>query len=733
MTKLQRHSEQRPVTSTLCARDLEAVRGRRAGRATARGRTRRARPRGGSCSQTRWWWWPLAAQPVHAPRRDGGRAHRRRRLAERRERPVDRREPDARPAGAQAVVELLRRRAVRLAGELGEHREPLRASAAARGPRAVGVPVALSPSRAYDSRSLRTKIVLISSAAAAAAGCGRPRRARPGTQVVAVLLSARLRRRADRRRARRGENLTPPGAEPHDLEVSPSDVAATSRAADLVLLLGHGFQPQLEDAAGRRATRVLARSTRPASPGCRRRPARLARPAPLRADRRADRRGAPPARGRAALVARLARSTATTAAGSHAARAATIVTSHAAFAYLAAALRAPAGRGHRPRARVGADAARLERRRRRRSADAARDDGLLRAARLAADRRDGRARDRRADRGPRPDRGADEDAARAATTTSRSCAPTSPRCGRRSDAASRRARATSRSPTAAGRPCSRDVDLAVEPGEFVAIAGPNGGGKTTLLRVALGLERPTHGDGAALRRAGAAARGAAASATSPQRARLGIAAPVTVREVVAAGRVAARGLLGPLRRADRAHVDEAIARVGLDRAARDAPLASALRRPAAARLHRQGARGRAASCSSLDEPTAGVDADAQESLAALLDELHRDLGVTILFVSHEFGAVERFVDRLVLVRGGIVFDGAAGAPCPRPGTTPRTSMLDARVHAARVRRRRDRRAARAGGRLLPRPAAAEPDRRRHRPRRLRRRRRRLPARRLAGR
>jgi zinc transport system substrate-binding protein len=44
-------------------------------------------------------------------------------------------------------------------------------------------------------------------------------------------------------------NLTPAGSEPHDLEVSPDDVTAL-RDADLVLLLGHGFQPQLEDAAG---------------------------------------------------------------------------------------------------------------------------------------------------------------------------------------------------------------------------------------------------------------------------------------------------------------------------------------------------------------------------------------------------------------------------------------------------------------------------------------------------
>jgi zinc transport system substrate-binding protein len=45
------------------------------------------------------------------------------------------------------------------------------------------------------------------------------------------------------------KNLTPAGAEPHDLEISPQDVA-TIQSADLVLLLGHGFQKQVESAAG---------------------------------------------------------------------------------------------------------------------------------------------------------------------------------------------------------------------------------------------------------------------------------------------------------------------------------------------------------------------------------------------------------------------------------------------------------------------------------------------------
>jgi ABC-2 type transport system ATP-binding protein len=60
----------------------------------------------------------------------------------------------------------------------------------------------------------------------------------------------------------------------------------------------------------------------------------------------------------------------------------------------------------------------------------------------------------------------------------------------------------------------------------------------------------------------------------------------------------------------------------------------------------------------LDEPTTGVDADAQDALAALLARLHGELRVTILYASHEFGAVEHVAERLLLVRGGIAFDGS---------------------------------------------------------------------------
>jgi zinc transport system ATP-binding protein len=132
-----------------------------------------------------------------------------------------------------------------------------------------------------------------------------------------------------------------------------------------------------------------------------------------------------------------------------------------------------------------------------------------------------------------------------------------------------------------------------------------------------------------------------------------------VREIVTAGRIAVTGLLGRLRSHDRRAIEDAIARVGLSDH-RVTPL-ERLSGGQQQRAFIAKALVSRPELLVLDEPTTGVDADAQEALAALLHELHEDLGVAILYVSHEFGAVERHVERLVLVRGRIVFDGRPSA------------------------------------------------------------------------
>jgi zinc transport system ATP-binding protein len=196
----------------------------------------------------------------------------------------------------------------------------------------------------------------------------------------------------------------------------------------------------------------------------------------------------------------------------------------------------------------------------------------------------------------------------------------------------------------------RDVDLTVDRGEFVAIAGPNGGGKTTLLRLILGLEQPTAGHvHVALQRKG----------YLPQRAQTAIDAPLTVRELVGAGRVARSRLVGPLGRGDREAVRDAIERVGLSAQA-DRRLTT-LSGGQQQRAFIAKALAGDPELLALDEPTTGVDVEAQEAVATLLQRLGEELGMTILYVSHEFGAVEHFVERIVLVRERIVFDGAPSA------------------------------------------------------------------------
>lgn len=214
----------------------------------------------------------------------------------------------------------------------------------------------------------------------------------------------------------------------------------------------------------------------------------------------------------------------------------------------------------------------------------------------------------------------------------------------------------------AGVQVLEDVSLEIAPSEFVAIAGPNGGGKTTLLRLVLGLERPGAGTVRVFGEPPGAARPGRRIGYLPQRARLGGEAPATVREVVSAGRLAPAGIWGPLRRHDRDAVRRAIDTVGLAHRA-DAPLRT-LSGGMQQRAFIAKALASEPSLLVLDEPTTGVDAESQESLAVLLEQLRAELRVTILYVSHEFGAVEHVVGRIVLVRGRIVFDGP---PSELPG------------------------------------------------------------------
>ncbi len=195
-----------------------------------------------------------------------------------------------------------------------------------------------------------------------------------------------------------------------------------------------------------------------------------------------------------------------------------------------------------------------------------------------------------------------------------------------------------------------NVNLTIRKGDFVCIVGPNGGGKTTLLRLVLGLLRPDRGTVRVLGESPTEAR--RRIGYMPQYAQLDPQFPMRVIDVVLMGRLSG-WRVGPFRRHDRQRARDALAEVGMRDFARRA--FSALSGGQRQRV----LIARALACQPelllLDEPTANLDPLVQDDMNDLLDRLNRRL--TVILVSHDVGFVARYVKTVVCVnRDAVVHD-----------------------------------------------------------------------------
>jgi len=177
-----------------------------------------------------------------------------------------------------------------------------------------------------------------------------------------------------------------------------------------------------------------------------------------------------------------------------------------------------------------------------------------------------------------------------------------------------------------------NVSFRVPACAFVAVVGPNGGGKTTLLKLILGELAPRFGQVNVL--GGAPQEVRRRIGYVPQSLPFDPGFPVCVRDVVLMGRVD-RHCIGPYRREDRRAVGAALAQVGMERFERRpfADLSGGERQ----RVLIAQALVSAPELLLLDEPTASVDPAATSQLHALFHELKADR--TIIMVSHNLGAV----------------------------------------------------------------------------------------------
>ncbi len=185
------------------------------------------------------------------------------------------------------------------------------------------------------------------------------------------------------------------------------------------------------------------------------------------------------------------------------------------------------------------------------------------------------------------------------------------------------------------------VDLAVSPGCVHLLVGPNGGGKTTLLRLVLGLLQPTRGSVTWTDAAGGESLHPFPMGYVAQRPSADFRYPLTVRDVVALIRQSRPRPRDP--RADAAAVDAALDRVRLRELA-DRPI-SQLSGGQQQRTLIARALALGAPLLLLDEPTTGLDVGSQEDLLALLRDLRDREGVAIVMSTHHPGDALALADR----------------------------------------------------------------------------------------
>ena len=188
-----------------------------------------------------------------------------------------------------------------------------------------------------------------------------------------------------------------------------------------------------------------------------------------------------------------------------------------------------------------------------------------------------------------------------------------------------------------GDPVLQDVNLNIQHGDFIAMIGPNGGGKTTLLKIILGLISP---DSGTVRVNGErAAKASCCIGYVPQNIDINRNFPISVMDVVLMGKLDPKRRWARKSAENRQEALAALDRLGMAPAAdkKIGELSGGQRQ----RVFISRALVTAPKLLLLDEPTAGIDTKGQAEFYKLLKDLNSD--ITVVVVSHDLLVISRYV------------------------------------------------------------------------------------------
>ncbi len=225
-----------------------------------------------------------------------------------------------------------------------------------------------------------------------------------------------------------------------------------------------------------------------------------------------------------------------------------------------------------------------------------------------------------------------------------------------------------------------DLSFELQPGEFLAVLGPNGTGKTSLIRILLGLLEPSAGR--VLVNGGPPHEGRQHVGYVPQQRAFDRDLALRARDLVRLGLDGHRWGNGRLSSEERARIDRAIASVGASDYA-DAPIGR-LSGGEQQRLRIAQALVADPALLLADEPLLSLDLAYQHTITGLLDERRRTAGTPVLFVTHDINPVLGLVDKVLYLAPG---SWAIGAPDEVLTSETLTQLYGTDVDVLRVRGR----------------------------------------------
>ena len=199
-----------------------------------------------------------------------------------------------------------------------------------------------------------------------------------------------------------------------------------------------------------------------------------------------------------------------------------------------------------------------------------------------------------------------------------------------------------------GKEILSNLSFSVEAGDYVCILGENGSGKTTLMRTILGLHKPmkgsiTTGDGLNRREIG----------YLPQQNSIQRDFPATVREIVISGFQGQCGFRPFYTREQKRRADENIELMGISH------LKNRCYRELSGGQQQRVLLARALCATRkmlfLDEPVAGLDPKVTQEMYALIEKLNKELGITIIMISHDIRAAIQFSNKILHIGSEIFF------------------------------------------------------------------------------